>query len=251
MPGPVLPDPPSFDVGCSGTEAADTNMQGRTRSPAWAKRTRLRHTLAGIASMLAFAYLAAEIVIAVGWKSDYSFRHDTISDLGVTACTPIMCSPLHLLMNATFVSGLTGGGSRTPSAGDQTLIDIGSGGRAAAPWRLPVRTPGFRRHRQRPPHHRQKATKPTLRIGGIEHNAPSKPPASRVSSHARSHLLHQGNSVPKKPCTRTTSDARLTSTTLPRSIISEMAGLRTICMSVVESPPAHDDRAGLEFGDRW
>ncbi|MFJ4654471.1 DUF998 domain-containing protein [Nocardia sp. NPDC088792] len=54
--------------------------------------------------MLAFAYLAAEIVTAVDWQGGYSFRHDTISDLGATACTPNMCSPLHLLMNAAFVA---------------------------------------------------------------------------------------------------------------------------------------------------
>ncbi|MBJ8347099.1 DUF998 domain-containing protein [Antrihabitans sp. YC2-6] len=66
--------------------------------------TNFRHCAAGIAWSLAFAYLAVEIVTAYAWKSDYSFRHDTISDLGVTACTPHMCSPLHLLMNATFVA---------------------------------------------------------------------------------------------------------------------------------------------------
>lgn len=72
-------------------------------TPPFALR-RLRHTVAGIAWMLACAYLVIEFVTAVTWKSDYSFRHDTISDLGITACTPNMCSPLHLLMNATFVA---------------------------------------------------------------------------------------------------------------------------------------------------
>jgi len=65
---------------------------------------RLRHTIAGIAWTLAFGYLVVEFVTAVAWKRDYSFRYDTISDLGVTACTPNMCSPLHLLMNAAFVA---------------------------------------------------------------------------------------------------------------------------------------------------
>ncbi|WP_330253437.1 DUF998 domain-containing protein [Nocardia sp. NBC_00565] len=63
----------------------------------------LRHTIAAIAWTLAFAYLVVEFVTAIAWKSDYSFRHDTISDLGITTCTPNLCSPLHLLMNATFV----------------------------------------------------------------------------------------------------------------------------------------------------
>ncbi|WP_280366594.1 DUF998 domain-containing protein [Nocardia wallacei] len=71
-----------------------------------ARRTirRPRHTIAGIAWTLGFAYLVVEFVTAFFWKSDYSFRHDTISDLGITACTPNMCSPLHLLMNAAFVA---------------------------------------------------------------------------------------------------------------------------------------------------
>lgn len=64
----------------------------------------LRHTVAAIAWTLTFAYLAVELVTAVAWKTGYSFRYDTISDLGVTACTPALCSPLHLLMNATFVA---------------------------------------------------------------------------------------------------------------------------------------------------
>ncbi|MBF6328455.1 DUF998 domain-containing protein [Nocardia transvalensis] len=64
----------------------------------------LRHIIAGIAWTLVFAYLVIEIVTAIAWKTDYSFRHDTISDLGITACTPNMCSPLHLLMNAAFVA---------------------------------------------------------------------------------------------------------------------------------------------------
>ncbi|GAB2694991.1 DUF998 domain-containing protein [Nocardia thraciensis] len=71
-----------------------------------ARRTsrRLRHTIAGIAWTLAFAYLIVEFVTAFFWKTGYSFRHDTISDLGITACTPHACSPLHLLMNAAFVA---------------------------------------------------------------------------------------------------------------------------------------------------
>ncbi|MFD0364937.1 DUF998 domain-containing protein [Nocardia sp. GCM10030253] len=65
---------------------------------------RFRHTTAGIAWTLGFAYLLAELVTATAWKTAYSFRHDTISDLGITACTPSMCSPLHLVMNAAFVA---------------------------------------------------------------------------------------------------------------------------------------------------
>lgn len=64
----------------------------------------VRHSAAGVAWTLVFAYILAEIATAYAWKVPYSFRHDTISDLGVTACTPNMCSPLHLLMNSTFVA---------------------------------------------------------------------------------------------------------------------------------------------------
>ncbi|MCE5289029.1 MAG: DUF998 domain-containing protein [Nocardiaceae bacterium] len=63
-----------------------------------------QHCAAGLAWSLAFLYLAAEIVTAYAWTVPYSFRRDTISDLGVTACTAHLCSPLHLLMNATFVA---------------------------------------------------------------------------------------------------------------------------------------------------
>lgn len=63
-----------------------------------------RHLVAGFAWTLVFGYLLAELVTATAWKSAYSFRHDTISDLGITTCTPQACSPLHLLMNATFVA---------------------------------------------------------------------------------------------------------------------------------------------------
>ncbi|WP_369633625.1 DUF998 domain-containing protein [Nocardia sp. JMUB6875] len=64
----------------------------------------LRHLAAGGAWTLVFAYLVAELLTATAWRTGYSFRHDTISDLGITTCTPNLCSPLHLLMNATFVA---------------------------------------------------------------------------------------------------------------------------------------------------
>ncbi|MFI6999901.1 DUF998 domain-containing protein [Nocardia sp. NPDC050175] len=72
--------------------------------PVDGRTAHFRHTAAGIAWAMTFLYLLAELVTATAWKKAYSFRHDTISDLGVTACTPNMCSPLHLVMNATFVT---------------------------------------------------------------------------------------------------------------------------------------------------
>lgn len=64
-----------------------------------------RRLAAGVAWSLVCTYLIAEIVTATAWRQmPYSFRHDTISDLGVTSCTLHACSPLHLIMNATFVA---------------------------------------------------------------------------------------------------------------------------------------------------
>lgn len=83
--------------------ALQRNVDGTAGIVALASRP-LRHTLAAFAWTLTFAYMAAELTTAIAWKTGYSFRYDTISDLGVTACTPSMCSPLHLLMNATFVA---------------------------------------------------------------------------------------------------------------------------------------------------
>ncbi len=62
-----------------------------------------RNCAAGMVWTLEFAYLAVEVVTAYSWRTPYSFRHDTISDLGVTACTQNLCSPLHLLTNSAFV----------------------------------------------------------------------------------------------------------------------------------------------------
>ncbi|MFD3507771.1 DUF998 domain-containing protein [Nocardia sp. NPDC058666] len=64
----------------------------------------LRHIAAGLTWTLALAYLLAELVTATAWTTPYSFRYDTISDLGITTCTHNACSPLHLVMNATFVA---------------------------------------------------------------------------------------------------------------------------------------------------
>ncbi|WP_245746168.1 DUF998 domain-containing protein [Nocardia altamirensis] len=75
-----------------------------SRSDAPGRPHLLRHAAAGLAWTLIFAYLLAELVTATAWPTAYSFRHDTISDLGVTTCTPNMCSPLHVVMNAAFVA---------------------------------------------------------------------------------------------------------------------------------------------------
>ena len=67
------------------------------------KTPHVRHGFAGITWSLVFVYLLAEVFTAMAWKKPYSFRADTISDLGVTTCSATMCSPMHLVMNAAFV----------------------------------------------------------------------------------------------------------------------------------------------------
>lgn len=63
-----------------------------------------------------FQYAVAQIVVAASWNPPYEWFNNYISDLGNTACgmfavphgTPaFVCSPLHAVMNASFVlSGL-------------------------------------------------------------------------------------------------------------------------------------------------
>ena len=52
-------------------------------------------------------FFAAQIFVALHWNPPYSLTRDTISDLGNTACGSFnsrpVCSPLHGLMNASFI----------------------------------------------------------------------------------------------------------------------------------------------------
>jgi len=57
--------------------------------------------------LLCFQYFVAEQTARFAWKIPYSFKTNFISDLGAVRCTlsgpdPV-CSPLHALMNASFV----------------------------------------------------------------------------------------------------------------------------------------------------
>lgn len=69
----------------------------------------LRHAAAGTAWILSFAYLLAELFTAAAWHTPYSFAQNSISSLGVTTCEVGACSPMHDVMNSTFVAlgGLT------------------------------------------------------------------------------------------------------------------------------------------------
>jgi hypothetical membrane protein len=57
--------------------------------------------------MLSVQYFIIQIVVARDWAMGYSISHNTISDLGNTACMAyggrFVCSPLHSLMNASFI----------------------------------------------------------------------------------------------------------------------------------------------------
>lgn len=57
--------------------------------------------------ILTIQYFLNQLLVAAAWPAPYSWRFNTISDLGSTVCTTIsgrpVCSPLHLLMNASFV----------------------------------------------------------------------------------------------------------------------------------------------------
>lgn len=57
--------------------------------------------------VLNIQYFIVQVVVASRWKTPFSPLHNTISDLGNTACGPyrgsVVCSPQHLLMNVSFL----------------------------------------------------------------------------------------------------------------------------------------------------
>ncbi len=62
--------------------------------------------------MLSVQYFIIQVIVAQAWKTTYSLSLNTISDLGNTACgaasSRAVCSPLHALMNASFITlGIT------------------------------------------------------------------------------------------------------------------------------------------------
>jgi len=68
-----------------------------------------RYPLIGPAFWIASVqYFAVQLAVALAWSRAYSLRFNTISDLGNTACGIYsgrdVCSPLHNLMNASFVA---------------------------------------------------------------------------------------------------------------------------------------------------
>ncbi|MGI8607966.1 MAG: DUF998 domain-containing protein [Candidatus Dormibacteria bacterium] len=73
-----------------------------------------RVVLAGaLCWILTVQYFIVQPVVAAAWPTPYSYLNNYISDLGNTACGPLahapimarhVCSPLHGLMNASFVA---------------------------------------------------------------------------------------------------------------------------------------------------
>lgn len=57
--------------------------------------------------ILTVQYFINTFIVASAWPTAYSWRFNTISDLGSTICASIddraVCSPLHYLMNASFI----------------------------------------------------------------------------------------------------------------------------------------------------
>jgi hypothetical membrane protein len=71
--------------------------------------------LGALAWILAAQFFVAQIVVASAWPAPFSLRTRMISDLGNTACGPLLrarptgaCSPWHAAMNASFaIVGVT------------------------------------------------------------------------------------------------------------------------------------------------
>jgi hypothetical membrane protein len=66
------------------------------------------HPLIGpLVWMLCVHYFITQVIVASAWDAPYSLTHNPISDLGNTACGyyagRYVCSPLHDLMNTSFV----------------------------------------------------------------------------------------------------------------------------------------------------
>jgi hypothetical membrane protein len=66
-------------------------------------RAKLRHSIGPFLWALCFQYFVAEAIAAHGFRGAYSLSSNYISDLGAQLCGAEVCSPLHRLMNASFI----------------------------------------------------------------------------------------------------------------------------------------------------
>jgi hypothetical membrane protein len=62
-----------------------------------------RTKLGALLWILCLQYFVAEAVAISGWSGAYSFRFNYISDLGALGCSAASCSPLHAVMNGSFL----------------------------------------------------------------------------------------------------------------------------------------------------
>jgi len=70
--------------------------------------SRLGLLLGGASWILTLLYFIGQLVAQAAWKTPYSLLDNRVSDLGNTECgrtlaNAYICSPLHAVMNATFV----------------------------------------------------------------------------------------------------------------------------------------------------
>jgi hypothetical membrane protein len=71
----------------------------------------LRLPVGGAAWVLTALYFIGQIVAQAAWTTSYSLIDYRVSDLGSTACgrtvaNTLICSPLHAVMNLTFLTGV-------------------------------------------------------------------------------------------------------------------------------------------------
>jgi hypothetical membrane protein len=62
-----------------------------------------RTSLGALFWLFCLQYFAAEAIAVAGWRGGYSFHDNYISDLGALGCVGSGCSPLHAMMNASFM----------------------------------------------------------------------------------------------------------------------------------------------------
>ena len=62
----------------------------------------------GLAVGACLQYYVVQLIVALAWRVPYSWNGNTISDLGNTMCgkygSRVVCSPLHGIMNVSFVA---------------------------------------------------------------------------------------------------------------------------------------------------
>ena len=89
-------------------ERAGIGWPEHVRARQWTRSVDDRHPHLGPSLyILGLQYFIIQVLVAIRFTPTYSVAHNTISDLGNTHCgtfnSRAMCSPLHLLMNLSFL----------------------------------------------------------------------------------------------------------------------------------------------------